>query len=78
MARPIQTNAPRTPPYKLAGVAILVVAAIALALVYGQFRGNFTPKTQLTMLAARAGLVMDPGSKVTYNGVEIGRVGSIS
>ena len=30
------------------------------------------------MLAARAGLVMDPGSKVTYNGVEIGRVGSIS
>ncbi|QGW33741.1 virulence factor Mce family protein [Mycobacterium avium subsp. avium] len=30
------------------------------------------------MLASRAGLVMDPGSKVTYNGVEIGRVGSIS
>ncbi|RAV14796.1 MCE-family protein MCE1A, partial [Mycobacterium colombiense] len=70
MSRPIQTNAPRTPPYKLAGVALLVVAALALALVYGQFRGSFTPKTQLTMLAARAGLVMDPGSKVTYNGVE--------
>ncbi|OBH63387.1 MCE-family protein MCE1A [Mycobacterium colombiense] len=78
MARPIQTNAPRTPPYKLAGVALLVIAALALALIYGQFRGNFTPKTQLTMLASRAGLVMDPGSKVTYNGVEIGRVGSIS
>ncbi|WP_062887884.1 MCE family protein [Mycobacterium avium] len=78
MARPIQTNAPRTPPYKLAGVALLLVGAVALALVYGQFRGNFTPKTQLTMLAARAGLVMDPGSKVTYNGVEIGRVGSIA
>ncbi|WP_368664900.1 MlaD family protein [Mycobacterium sp. E2733] len=30
------------------------------------------------MLASRAGLVMDPGSKVTYNGVEIGRVGNIS
>ncbi|OBJ11525.1 MCE-family protein MCE1A [Mycobacterium sp. 1482292.6] len=78
MASPIQTNAPRTPPYKLAGVALLVVAALALALIYGQFRGSFTPKTQLTMLAARAGLVMDPGSKVTYNGVEIGRVGSIA
>ncbi|RAU91304.1 MCE-family protein MCE1A [Mycobacterium colombiense] len=78
MARPIQTNAPRTPPYKLAGVATLVVGALALALVYGQFRGNFTPKAELTMLASRAGLVMDPGSKVTYNGVEIGRVGSIS
>ncbi|WP_156765201.1 MCE family protein, partial [Mycobacterium sp. 1245852.3] len=31
-----------------------------------------------TMIASRAGLVMDPGSKVTYNGVEIGRVGSIA
>jgi phospholipid/cholesterol/gamma-HCH transport system substrate-binding protein len=30
------------------------------------------------MLASRAGLVMDPGSKVTYNGVEIGRVATIS
>lgn len=30
------------------------------------------------MVASRAGLVMEAGSKVTYNGVEIGRVGSIS
>jgi phospholipid/cholesterol/gamma-HCH transport system substrate-binding protein len=30
------------------------------------------------MLASRAGLVMDPGAKVTYNGVEIGRVANIS
>ena len=48
MSRPIQTNAPRTPPYKLAGVALLVVLALALALVYGQFRGSFTAKTQLS------------------------------
>ena len=27
------------------------------------------------MMSDRAGLSMDPGSKVTYNGVEIGRVG---
>jgi phospholipid/cholesterol/gamma-HCH transport system substrate-binding protein len=71
-------NAPRNPPYKLAGVALLVVAAVLLVLVYGQFRGDFTRKTQLTMVASRAGLVMDPGSKVTYNGVEIGRVAHIS
>jgi phospholipid/cholesterol/gamma-HCH transport system substrate-binding protein len=45
--------------------------------VWAQFRGGFTPKTKLTMLAARAGLVMDPGSKVTYNGVQIGRVASV-
>jgi len=56
----------------------LVIAAVVLGLVYGQFRGDFTPKTELTMLASRAGLVMDPGSKVTYNGVEIGRVGKIA
>ena len=73
-----KTNAPRNPPYKLAGVAMLVVAAVLLVLVYGQFRGDFTPKTRLTMVASRAGLVMDPGSKVTYNGVEIGRVADIS
>ncbi|WP_263646403.1 MlaD family protein, partial [Mycobacterium avium] len=56
----------------------VVVLAVIFTLVYIQFRGNFTPKTELTMLASRAGLVMDPGSKVTYNGVEIGRVGTIS
>jgi len=75
---PAKINAPRNPPYKLAGVALLVVAAVVLVLVYGQFRGDFTPKTKLTMVASRAGLVMDPGSKVTYNGVEIGRVANIS
>ncbi|MDD4868343.1 MAG: MlaD family protein, partial [Mycobacterium sp.] len=75
---PAQVNPQRTPPYKLAGVATLVAGAVVFALVYGQFRGDFTPKTKLTMLAARAGLVMDPGSKVTYNGVQIGRVARIS
>ncbi|WP_139805773.1 MCE family protein, partial [Mycobacterium avium] len=74
----MQINSQRIPPYKLFAVAVLLVLALILALIYGQFRGAFTEKTQLTMLASRAGLVMDPGSKVTYNGVEIGRVGSIA
>lgn len=78
MARPGKVNASRTPPYKLAGIGMLVIAAIVFVLVYGQFRGDFTPKAKLTMLASRAGLVMDPGSKVTYNGVEIGRVDTIT
>ncbi|MGV0049238.1 MCE family protein [Mycobacterium colombiense] len=75
---PVQINSQRTPPFKLIAVAVFIVCTLILALVYGQFRGAFTDKTQLTMIAARAGLVMDPGSKVTYNGVEIGRVGSIA
>jgi phospholipid/cholesterol/gamma-HCH transport system substrate-binding protein len=60
------------------GVVMLLVGALVLVLVYLQFQGDFTPKTELTMVASRAGLVMEPGSKVTYNGVEIGRVAGIS
>ena len=70
-------NNPRTPPYKLAGLVLSLLVIAALVLVYFQFRGEFLPRTQLTMMAARAGLSMDPGAKVTYNGVEIGRVGSV-
>jgi phospholipid/cholesterol/gamma-HCH transport system substrate-binding protein len=60
------------------GVVLLLVCGLVLVLVYLQFQGDFTPKTELTMVASRAGLVMEPGSKVTYNGVEIGRVAGIS
>jgi phospholipid/cholesterol/gamma-HCH transport system substrate-binding protein len=77
MTTPGKINEERKPPYTLAALGFLVIAAVALALVYGQFRGSFTPKTQLTLVSSRAGLVMDPGSKVTYNGVEIGRVAEI-
>ncbi|MGB9303049.1 MAG: MCE family protein [Mycobacterium sp.] len=78
MTTPVKENPPRIPPYKTAAAVFLVVAVAVLAFVWLQFRGEFTPKTPLTMVAPRAGLVMDPGSKVTYNGVEIGRVASIS
>ena len=70
-------NEPRKPPYKLAGFVLLLVAALAAALVWFQFRGDFTPKEQLTMMSSRSGLSMDPGAKVTYNGVQIGRVARI-
>ncbi|KBZ66866.1 hypothetical protein K875_01534, partial [Mycobacterium [tuberculosis] TKK-01-0051] len=75
---PVQINDSREPPYKVITFIVVVVLAVIFTLVYIQFRGGFTSKTELTMLASRAGLVMDPGSKVTYNGVEIGRVGSIA
>lgn len=71
-------NDSRRPPIKLAGIVFLLIAALLAALIYAQFRGKLTPKTELTMISDRAGLVMDPGSKVTYNGVEVGRVTSIS
>ena len=64
-------------PFRVAGVIVALVAALVLWLVFLQYKGDFTDKTKLTMLSDRAGLVMDPGSKVTYNGVQIGRVASI-
>jgi phospholipid/cholesterol/gamma-HCH transport system substrate-binding protein len=70
-------NKYRTPPYKLAGLVLVLIAVVVVALVYMQFRGDFIPRTQLTMLADRAGLSMNTRGKVTYNGVVIGRVADI-
>jgi phospholipid/cholesterol/gamma-HCH transport system substrate-binding protein len=64
-------------PYRIAGLAVFLIAALVLWLVYQFYSGDFVDKTKLTMLSNRAGLVMDPGSKVTYNGVQIGRVAQI-
>jgi phospholipid/cholesterol/gamma-HCH transport system substrate-binding protein len=64
-------------PYRVAGVIVFLIAALVLWLVFLQYKGDFTEKTKLTMLSGRAGLVMDPGTKITYNGVQIGRVASI-
>ncbi|MGK2881736.1 MAG: MCE family protein [Mycobacterium sp.] len=71
-------NSPRTAPYKTAGLILIAVLALIATLVMIQFRGGFTDKVQLTMMATRSGLVMDKGSKVTFNGVEIGRVADVS
>jgi phospholipid/cholesterol/gamma-HCH transport system substrate-binding protein len=71
-------NTPRTPRYKLAGLVLSLLTVSAVLLVYFQFRGDFLPREQLTMMSARAGLSMDPGAKVTYNGVEIGRVAAVN
>ncbi|HEY7051699.1 MAG TPA: MCE family protein [Mycobacterium sp.] len=70
-------NKLRKPRRKLAALLALIVISAVLVLAYMQFRGDLAPKTRLTMLASRAGLVMDPGSKVTYNGVSIGRVATV-
>jgi phospholipid/cholesterol/gamma-HCH transport system substrate-binding protein len=66
------------PPYKTAGAILLVIAAVVGTFIYLAFRGALSDKTQLTLVSPRAGLVVEPGSKVTYNGVEIGRVSRIA
>ncbi|BDX29599.1 virulence factor Mce family protein [Mycobacterium antarcticum] len=71
-------NEPRTPPYKVAGLILFLVVAVIVALVWTQFRGGFANPEKLTLISSRSGLSMDPGSKVTFNGVEIGRVAGVS
>ena len=75
MTAPLNTK--REPPYKLAGLILALITIAVVVLAYMQFRGDFLNREQLTMISSRAGLSMDPGAKVTYNGVEIGRVGNV-
>ncbi len=70
-------NKPKIPPYKLAGLVFALVTALVVALTWMQFRGSFEERTQLTVMSGRAGLSMDPGSKVTFNGVPIGRLAAV-
>ena len=60
-----------------AGVGALAILTAVLMLVWLQFRGTFTPTTTLTMIAARAGLSIDTGARVTFNGVQVGRVSKV-
>lgn len=72
MTAPI--NQPRTPPYKLAGLVLALLLIVVTVFVFLQFRGDLVTSEKLTMMSDRAGLSMDPGAKVTYNGVEVGEV----
>lgn len=65
------------PPYKAAGAILLVLVAVVGVLISLQFRGVFQDRAELSVVSTRAGLVVDPGSKVTLNGVEIGEVTGI-
>lgn len=78
MATEIPENSQRTPPFRTVAAAGAIVLALIAVLVFVQFRGGFTPNKPLTLVADRAGLLIGPGSKVTLNGVEIGRVDGLT
>ena len=61
-------------PKKLAGLMMLAVIGTVTTLLFMQFRGAFSDTIRLTVMSDRSGLVLDPGAKATYNGVQIGRV----
>lgn len=63
--------------YKLAAFVLVTAMLLIVAVAYGMFRGTFTSTVPVTVTAARAGLVMDPGAKVKMRGVEVGRVSAV-
>jgi len=44
------------PPYKVVGALFLAITVVAGSLLFLQFRGHFAATSELTLLAARAGL----------------------
>ncbi len=61
----------------LAGLATFIAIAAIIALAVGAFRGSFTSTAPVTVVAPRAGLVMNTNARVTMRGVEVGKVASI-
>jgi virulence factor Mce-like protein len=61
----------------LAGLGTVVVFGLIIALAIGLFRGSFTSTVPVTVIADRAGLVMNPEARVKMRGVQVGQVSSI-
>lgn len=69
-------NDPKEPPYRMAGTVLVLIVALVFGMTWALFRGYFDSGVTVVVMAERAGLSMDPGSKVTFNGVPIGRLQS--
>lgn len=62
----------------LAGLGSVLAVGIIVALAVGLFRGDvFSDTVPVTVIADRAGLVMNPDAKVKMRDVEVGRVSAI-
>ena len=61
----------------VAGVSTIVVIAAIVAGAIILFRGGTTATASVTVLAPRAGLVMNPDAKVKLHGAQVGKVVSI-
>jgi virulence factor Mce-like protein len=58
-------------------VVTVLVLALIFAVSVGLFQGRFTKTIPVTVVADRAGLVMNPNAKVKLNGAPVGKVASI-
>lgn len=66
----------RRPSIAAGGITVAVIALI-VTLVVVLFRGDLRSSVPVTVLAARAGLVMNPDAKVKLRGVQVGTVESL-
>jgi phospholipid/cholesterol/gamma-HCH transport system substrate-binding protein len=57
---------------------LVAVVVVSVVLSIATFNRSFSPKVPITLKSDRSGLVMDPGGKVKYRGVEVGTVGAIA
>ena len=61
----------------LAGLLTVLALVAIVALAAGLFADGFKKTVPVTVIADRAGLVMDPGAKVKLHGAPVGKVASI-
>jgi phospholipid/cholesterol/gamma-HCH transport system substrate-binding protein len=59
-----------------AGIFIVMFIA-GVVVTVGSFNRDFRSYARVTLTSERSGLVMEPGAKVKFRGVEVGRVSSI-
>ena len=61
----------------LAGLLTVLALALIVVLAAGLFRDSFKNTVPVTVIADRAGLVMNPEAKVKLHGAQVGKVASI-
>lgn len=61
----------------LAGLLTVLALAVIVALAVGLFQDSFKKTIAVTVIADRAGLVMNPNAKVKMHGAPVGKVASI-
>ena len=61
----------------LAGLLTVIALAAIVAVAVALFQDSFKSSVPVTVLADRAGLVMNPDAKVKINGAQVGKVESI-
>ncbi|MUL44369.1 MCE family protein [Mycobacterium sp. CBMA293] len=73
----MSSGGPKTSHVRLAAAVLISMMLAAVVFTYLSYTAAFTPTDTVTVLAPRAGLVMDPDAKVKYRGIQVGKVKDI-